>query len=166
MSTTSKSQPVDQARLWLPPSKLRRYQWVKAIGGALVAMIFVGWLYIQWSNHVMRWFVIALLAITIWVVWVSVISDHFRAQGRQIALEDGLMTITAGHDATCVRLADVDYACWREDNEEQWGLWFFDAAGNTIAHLDAVFLRDQAEARAFLTWLRGGHRRRLEVRWP
>ncbi len=159
--------------LWLPPTRLRRYQLNKAIGGALVTAIFVGWLILQWSNPVMRVLACVLIATTAWVVIASIIDDRARARGRQIAINATTLRVTtpdapdnpdAPNVSLDIRLADITQAHWRED--DQPGLWLFGRDDRVLAHLDTNFLADQAETRAFLGWARQHADLPFEVRWP
>jgi hypothetical protein len=162
--------------LWLPPRLIRRYQWAKALGGVVFASIFAGWMVIEWSSPVMRVLAGALIVVTLWVTVASVVIDAARARGRQVAVGDGRLDVTtppapgsAAGSCASVTLADVAYAQWRQDGDEGDGgpgLWFIGRDGRPLGGLDTVFLRDEAEARAFVGWLREHWDVALEVRWP
>jgi hypothetical protein len=157
---------ADDGDLWMPPDRMWRYQLAKAVGGLLVATIFVGWLIIQWSNPVMRVGCIVLIAVTVWVVYASIREDIVRGRGRQLRLASDRMTIVAPDGQRVVRLSDIHYAQWREDTEETAGLWFYDEQDRMLAHLDTAYLGDQSETRAFLNWARQRTRMDFDVRWP
>jgi hypothetical protein len=157
---------VNEGDMWMPPGRMWRYQLAKAVGGLLVAAIFVGWLLIQWSNPVMRVMCIVLIAITAWVVYVSIREDVVRGRGRQLRLTAERMTIVGPGAQHVLRLSDINAAQWREDTEETAGLWFYDEQNHMLAHLDTAYLGDQSEARAFLNWARQRARMDFDVRWP
>ncbi len=155
--TTTVPYPEDQAHLWLPPSRMARYQWNKVIGAAVMMIIFAGWMMIQWSNPVMRAASVGLVVVTGWVLWRSVATDRRRVRGRQLAVSDDALYITAPGSEARVALADIAAAWWRDpfcEPADRAGLWLYDASVRPLAHLDCTFLADQAEARAFLGWAR------------
>jgi hypothetical protein len=156
----------EEHNLWLPPRHLRRYQRAKLLGGTLVVAIFAGWLYLQWSNLAMRLVAIALILATAWVVLSSMLADANRARGRQIAVEGDKLRVTRPEGETLVTLADAASAEWRDEPIGRAGLWLLDARGQSLAHLDAALLADQAEARVFLGWLRDRTGITLPTRWP
>lgn len=156
----------DEASLWLPPRRLVRYQFAK-VGGALIAAgIFAGWLVIQWSNWSMRLLAGALLVMTAWITFSSIVGDLVRSRGRQLAVVDAALRITTPSGETLVPAARVAWAQWRNDTEATMGLWLFDAGGAVLAHLDAGFIATDEEARAFLHWVRQRTAFTSDVRWP
>ncbi len=157
------AQRVEQ-NLWLPPARLRRYEWNKVIGGLLACTIFAGWLVLQWSNPVMRLVSLLLITVTAWVVVSSIRDDRRHSHGRQIALTHDILSITMPDATTPVRLADVALAQWRDD--DQPGLWFYGTDNRVLAHLDTDFLADQEQARRFLRWARQLTPLPFDVRWP
>lgn len=150
--------------LWLPPRRLRRYQWNKVVGGCLMSMIFVGWLLLQWSNPTMRLVAGGLICVTGWVLIQSITNDCRRDRGRQVKIADGELMVTAPHGMTQIRLDQVAQARWDEDSHP--GLWLYDTNGRTLIHIDAHFLPDQAEARSFLGWARKHADLPFDVHWP
>ena len=156
----------DEKNLWLPPRRMLRYQWSKAVGGLLMGAIFAGWLVIQWSNPAMRWLAIALLVITAWVVIASCIADRVRAYGRQLAIDGADLLFATPDEEKRIAMDSIAYAQWREDELATAGLWLFDRQGGVLAHLDLRFLGDQDEARTFLHWARQRADLPFEVRWP
>lgn len=155
---------VDESCLWLPPHRIARYQWSKVIGGLVVCLIFSGWLVLQWSNPVMRWLAGGLIAVTVWVVGASIAADLRRGRGRQVAIVGGQVIVTTPGGTTSTCLAHVADAQWRDQNQP--GLWLFDAQGQVLARLDTDLLADQAEARSFLRWARQRADLPFQVRWP
>ena len=161
---------------------MRRYQWSKALGGLVFAGIFAGWMVLEWSSPMMRVIAGVLMVVTLWVTTASVLIDAARSRGRQLTLSAGRLDITTpgapatprapGTPATSesVTLADVAYARWRDGMSDvdggAAGLVFFDHNDRPLARLDNVFLRDEAEARAFVGWLREHAEIIFEVRWP
>jgi hypothetical protein len=163
---SSKVNPPPDVHLWMPPGRMQQYHLARAIGGTLAAVIFVGWLLIQWSNPVMRLFACALVVMTAWITVQAIAADIRRSRGRQISLSGGVMTVTTQADQNCVALADVVLAQWHDEPAEKIGLWLIDDQDNVLAHLDERFLADQAEGRAFLQWARAHDRLDFPVRWP
>jgi small-conductance mechanosensitive channel len=157
---------VDERNLWLPPRGMRRYQLAKALGGALVLLIFVGWLFIQWSNLAMRLLATALILITLYVVIVSIAGDRRRALGRQISIDGQVLNITTPEGTASVLLPDVAIAEWRDEPAAEAGLQLLSQAGQRLVRIDAAFLTDEAEARAFLGWLRDRSGITLKTKWP
>lgn len=156
-----------QPTLWLPPHRLRQYQFAKLVGGALVALIFVGWLWIQWSNPWMRALSGTLIVVTVWIVAVSIRNDHQRSVGRQIAVAARTLTLTTPKNGEqTIDLVDISRAQWRDDELDQAGLWLLDQQDRALAHLDVDFLAEEAEARVFLAWLRRETNVSFDVCWP
>lgn len=151
---------------WLPRRRLRRYAVARGVGGAIFAAIFIGWMLIMWSSPVMRYTAVALAAVTALVTIVSIRSDARRARGRQVTVLAGAIDITWPHETRRVPLAEIDHAEWRDHDAAQSGLWLLGPKGVTLAHLDLNFLGEEAEARAFVGWLRTQTGAPLEVRWP
>jgi hypothetical protein len=141
-----------------------RYQWYKVIGGALMGVIFAGWLAVLGSSIAMRSVGIGLIAVTAWVVIQSIRDDLARGSNRQLAITNGQLRICTPRSDTQVLLTDVAQACWRDDNNP--GLWLYNHRGESIAHIDTVFLASQAEARMFLGWARRQAELPFPVRWP
>ena len=79
--------------VYLPPERMRRYEWAKAVGAMFLMVIFGGWLILQWSNPVMRALAAALLLLTGWFTGKSIVIDWLRMRGRQISLVDGVLRI-------------------------------------------------------------------------
>ena len=156
----------DESRLWLPPNRLRRYERAKLIGGVLIAVIFLGWLVVQWSNPFVRYLSIALLLTTAWVLLSSTIADRVRARGRQIAVDGRSLHITTPTGQRWVALDQVAAAQWHDGPQPAAGLWFYDEHRQAVAHLDLYFLADDVEARTFVGWLRRQTGVALNVRWP
>lgn len=157
---------IDERNLWMPPHRMARYQWVKIGGGLLMIAIFLGWLVIQWSNPPMRWFAMALLGITAWVVIISCVNDRTRSHGRQLAIKGHSLVVTLLNEPFSIPVDTIAYAQWREDDFETAGLWLFDAQDRQLAHLDLNFIGDQNEARSFLQWARDRVNFSFEVHWP
>ena len=154
----------DESNLWLPPRRMRQYQWMKALGGLLIGMLFLGWLVLQGSNPVMRTMTAGLICVTLWVVVRSITDDQRRNRGRQIEVAHGELRITSPQRVVNVLLSQVAVAKWCDDPES--GLTFYDRCGCSIAHLDSEFLIDQAEARCFLRWARQQAQLPFNVQWP
>ena len=164
----SQDLPLDRATeqyLWLPPHSLCQYQWKKVITGLVFAVVFCGWMVIQWSHPAMRWVGAALVLITAWVTLASTISDYRRSRGRQLRVEPGVLSVTTPRGTTRVALCDVADAEWQQTQHEA-GLWLYDTDGGVLAHLDRAFLADQTEALAFLGWARQQTQLPFKVRWP
>jgi len=161
---TLQNQSIDEQNLWLPPHRLRRYQWAKMIGGLLLTGIFAGWMVLQGSNTVMRLVAGLLIGTTVWVVIKSMVDDRRRGRGRQIEIINGRLLVTTPSRVTQTNLDDVADAQWRNDNRP--GLWLYNRNGQILAHLDRDFLIDQAEARSFLGWARKRVNMPFGVRWP
>lgn len=157
--------PATPTHLWLPPERMRRYQWVKVVGGVLIGVIFAGWLFIQWSNAVMRIVAAGLLLVTVWVIAGSIWDDVVRSRGRQVSLEGDTLVIQADGQVQRVDLSEIGHAEWSEDRAEESGLLLFDRAGRPLALLDSYLLADQAEARAFVHWVRERVPFDFEIRW-
>jgi hypothetical protein len=145
---------------------MRRYQLAKLVGGALILIIFAGWLVLQWSNLAMRVFAIVLMLVTLYVMCVSILGDRVRSRGRQIAIEHGTLRVTTPEATAAVLLSEIALAEWREEPVEQAGLHLLDPRGRGLAHIDTALLADEAEARAFLGWLRDRAGVTLKTRWP
>jgi hypothetical protein len=145
---------------------MRRYQLAKAIGGALVLLIFVGWLVLQWSNLLMRLFAVALILITVYVVTISLLTDRRRAAGRQLAIEHGSLRITTPGEIRALLLSEIALAEWRDEPADEAGLRLLDRHGRELARIDFALLADESEARTFLGWLRDRAGVTLKARWP
>ena len=160
--------PVDESCQWLPPQRLRRYQWHKAVTASLMVIIFAGWLTIQWSNPVARYVSIVLLVVTLWVMWRSMVMDDRQSRGRQVTIVDGMIEIATPDGRTQIRLGDISEARWFDPWEyprERAGLWLYDDSRQPLAYLDTGFLADQAQARAFLGWARWRADVNFDVSW-
>lgn len=155
-----------ERNLWLPPRRMARYQWAKVVGGLLFAVIFAGWMLIQWSSVAMRVATAGLLTLTAWVTAASIVNDLRRTRGRQVAIASGRLVITTPTGQCDIALTDVAEARWRDDPPTESGLSFHDAAGRCLARLDPAFLESQAEARAFLRWARERADLPFRVVWP
>ena len=158
-------QAHDECNLWLPPRRLRSYICAKIAVSLIVGIIFVGWLWIQWSNPVMRIVAIALLIVTAWVLVGSILDDITRSRGRQLAIDGDDVLVKLPTGETRFRQSHLHHAHWRSDDVESLGLWFFDADNQTLAHLDDGFAGDEAEARALVDWLRKHTQLQLPVQW-
>lgn len=181
MTTTAANPTNDTPRAsagrvvaFLPPEKLARYQWAKAIGAAFFIVIFAGWLFIQWSNPVMRGVAIVLLLLTAWFTLRSIVGDAMRSHGRRIELtwsadadrNDAHLRITTPQSVMTVPVRDIHCAKWSEDDDSAFGLWLMDRHGQTLAHLDAWFVDHEEEARTFLNWARQHTRFDFPIQWP
>ena len=162
------SEPTGQSVLWLPPEQMKRYHRVRIGGGALLALIFLGWMVLQWSNPVMRWLAGGLAAVTVWITAAAVWRDVRRGRGRQITLivQPAAFIIDTPGRHQRIDVNRIARAEWREETDDAVGLWLFDAEGTVLAHLDAAFLADQAEARTFLAWARRYVDLPFAVHWP
>lgn len=152
----------------MPPARLRSYVTARIVGGGLFAAIFLGWMWIQWSNPAMRFVALGLVAVTAIVTAVSIRNDAARARGRQVTVAgDEILIASPAGDARFTP-ADVAFLRWDEATEDTAGLWFHrnDDSHAVLAHLDLNFVGDQAEARAFLGWLRRQTGETFQVRWP
>jgi len=157
------STPPNERNLWLPPSRMRRYQLAKAVGGLLFAMIFVGWMIIQWSNILMRNIAGILVAVTAWVTLRSIVVDIDRSRGRQLAIEPNRLIIITPGDDRLIELSDIARADWQNDPEPMMTLYAHD--GSPLASLDRAFFADESEARTFLGWARRQTDLPFEVVW-
>lgn len=160
------SAPRSGEAVFLPPERMKRYQWNKIIGAAFFAAIFGGWLFIQWSNPTMRLIASVLLLVTLWVTLRSILSDALRMRGRQLAISDGVLRITTPSGEAFVRLAEVAAARWNEDDAASTGMIFYDANGRELGVIDGYFLADQPEARTFLFWARQHANIEFPIHWP
>jgi hypothetical protein len=158
------NESTNESALWLPPRRLRQYTRARLVGAALFLAIFAMWLVLQWSSATMRCVAIVLMLVTILVTWASISRDHRRARGRQVRCERDRLTITRPDATSVLLLGDVDHAVWREV-DSGFELAFCDSAGRSLACLDEHYLGDQAEARAFLHWLRQRTQIRFDVKW-
>ena len=156
----------DERDLWLPPHRLRRYQWQKVLAALTVLVIFVGWMVLRWQSTTVRITTGGLMVITIWVLVRSIVSDVGRGRGRQVTVQDGVMRVTTPGGDTDVALDKVQQAEWQNGSADAYGLSLYDGAGHTLVHLDASLLADEAEARVFLNWVRQRADVKFEVRWP
>ncbi len=158
--------PVPSIHRWLPPERMRRYQWAKVVGGVLVGVIFSGWLFLQWSNPVMRIVAIGLILMTAWIIASSIITDLHRSRGRQLSIEDDALIIETGSETSCIALDEISRAEWHEEPPERAGLLLLDSEGESMALIDRYFLADQTEALAFVHWARERAPFNFEIRWP
>lgn len=158
--------PPDEGNLWLPPRRLVRYQLVKIVAAALLVCFFVAWLVLLWQVTPVRFLVLALVVVTVWVTVQSACSDVARSRGRQLEIRGEMLCGRHKNRNIEIRLGEVSHAQWRERSDDELGLWLYDAGGNVLVHLDCGFFRTQAEARAFLAWLRRRAAGSFEVRWP
>jgi len=158
----------DENNLWLPPRRMRQYQWMKVVGGLLIVMIFIGWLILQGSDPVIRTMTIGLIFVTLWVVVRSITDDQKRNRGRQIEISNHQLTVTLPHGTTTFSFSQVVDALWKDDWQDDAcpGLTFYNGDGQSLVHLDNDFLADQAEARRFLHWIREHTNLPFKVRWP
>lgn len=145
---------------------MRSYAIARAIGGAIFAAIFVGWIFIQWSSPAMRIIGSSLVVITAWVTIVSIVRDTRRAEGRQITAKPGALEVTDHADVRTIRMVDVAVVKWQEDTAERFGLWFYDKDDNVLARLDENYLDGQAEARTFMGWMQARMELPFKVIWP
>ena len=152
--------------MWLPPRQLFKYQLAKFSVGLIIATIFLGWIFIQWSNVAMKSAVVALLSITIWVTTASIVMDRKRSLGRQLCIRDGVLSITTPTGTTDISVTDIGYGVWHHDSCDEQGLWLFDLSGKSLAHLDTNFLPDIRDALAFVGWARRQTGLPFDVRWP
>lgn len=155
---------TNESNLWLPPRRLRQYIRARLLGAGLFLVIFVIWLLLQWPIAAMRYLALALMVVTVLVTWASIAGDLRRARGRQVSFADGRLTITRPDATIDLPLADIAHAAWRE-TAGGGELAFCGSDGRVLASLDDNFLADQAEARAFLHWLRQRMEVKFEVRW-
>ena len=158
--------PADESGLWLPPRRMATYHRARALGGALFALIFAGWLWLQWTNVPMRYLAIGLLLVTAWVTMTSITRDRARQAQRQLAVERNALRITTAEGETRVGLADIARARWSDGPAPQAGLWLLGPDDRALAHLDLNFFADESEARAFLGWARRRTTLPFEVHWP
>lgn len=148
--------------LYQPPHLLAKYYRAKLAGSVLFGLIFVGWLWLQWSNPWMRGAVIGLLALTAWFTATSILADLRRHRGRQIELAGDGLLITTPQGTCWIQLPAVDHARWADDA----GLALVRADGQTLGTIDLMLLADEDEARRFLGWLRQHATIQWSVRWP
>ena len=156
----------DAPSLWLPPRPMRQYQIAKFVAAALMAGIFVGWLYIQWDDTLVRWLMIVLIVVTGWVTIGSMLSDARRTRGRQITIDPQGITIVTPIKSQRVAWHQTDHTRWQEDAVAQPGLWLYDKSDSPLGHIDMDFLADAAEARRFLAWAQLHTDCFPPVRWP
>ena len=166
LPANSASSESAESHQWLPPQRMRRYQWVKAGGGLLFVLLFIGWMWLQWSNPVMRWLAGGLTVITAWVTLASIIDDRRRVGHRQLTAESDRWIYETEQRRVVIPLASVARARWRHDDPRATGLWLFDHDDEVIAHLDDHLLGDEAEARTFIGWARLKSRLPFSVTWP
>ncbi|MEX0774802.1 MAG: hypothetical protein WD042_03705 [Phycisphaeraceae bacterium] len=152
-------------RLWLPPRRLRRYTWAKIVTSTIIAATFVGWMWLQWSSPMMRLAAPLLLVITCWVLVRSIAEDYKRARGRQIAVEGDTLEVTDAEQTCGIAMSRIAKGQWLDDPADRRGLHLLDAEGKPLVHLNEAFLADEAEARAFLGWLRQQSQARFDVQW-
>jgi len=166
MMNSSLTQPacVTAPALWLPPGRMRQYAIARATGGLLFAAIFAGWMVLQWSSITMRIIAASLIALTAWVTASSIASDARRMRGRQVECLNDELIITLPEGESRLRLDVIAAATWNETADE-FGLSFYDSNENRLARLDENIIADEAEARAFLRWLRTHVETKFEVKW-
>lgn len=173
-SPTASHAPTGRAVAFLPPERMARYQWAKVIGGAFFVAIFSGWLFIQWSNALMRTIAAALVLLTVWQTLRSVVADAMRTRGRLIELtwepggerDDAVLRITTPERVSLIPVRDIASARWSDDDDHTFGLVLLDRNGGQLAHLDAWFVDHQEEARTLLHWARQHTRFEFPVHWP
>lgn len=153
-----------ESSLWLPPKRMRQYAIARMVGGLLFAAIFAGWMAIQWSNVVMRFTGGALIVLTAWVTATSIVTDARRMRGRQVECDGESLTVTTPDSASPVPLNAIGGCKWSEA-PDAYGLSFYDHNNKLMAHLDENIIADEAEARAFLRWLRTRTAATIEVIW-
>ena len=160
--------PIDdgESRLWLPPRRLRRYQWFKTFGALVMAAVFTGWMVMYRSNpHV--WIpLVLILMVTAWVLIKSITADLDRARHRQLAVDADQLIVTTPQGTRRVMWSHVLNARWCDEPINELGLWLYDRQGDVLTHLDQSFLIDQSEAQAFLAWARKRAVLDFEVQWP
>jgi hypothetical protein len=156
-----------QRTVWLPEDAMARYWRAKTVGGVLFAMIFLGWLVIQWSNPIMRWLAISLVLATAWMTWDSIRAERRRFVGRKISVTADDLRIEQADDTREVALSRVDHLQWIDEGDAKRaaGLWCFDAQGNELLHMDQQLVANEREARSFLGWLRRETGLQAPVRW-
>lgn len=166
LNTPNPTAPADAPRrvVWLPADRLRRYEWAKVVGAVFFVAIFSGWLFIQWSNPVMRVVASALLVLTATLTVGSIVGDLRRSRGREVAVVGDELELITPSGVTRVPLAAVRAIRWRED--ESPGLFFLGVGDKPLVVLDLDFLQDQSEARTFMGWLRQHSLARPDVQWP
>ena len=147
---------------------MAKYQAVKLIGAAFFAAIFAGWLWLQWSNPIMRVIAGGLLFMTIVFTWKAHVADDRRVRSGRLAVSQKQRSITITHhdESKTIALQDVARAVWRNDSEANMGLWLYDNEGKALAHIDGTFVAHEAEARKFLAWLRTLVDVPFQVSWP
>lgn len=148
--------------IYQPPHLLARYHRAKMIGSALFAVIFAGWLWLQWSNPWMRIGILALMVLTGWFTAWSILADLRRHRGRQVELAGEGLLITSPEGTCWIQLDEVSHAHWSDEG----GLTFLRADGQPLGTMDLMFLADEEEARRFLGWLRQRKNIPWKVRWP
>ncbi len=164
MTCAMTQQPLSHQ--WMSRQRLMTYQRNKALGGRLIGAVFIGWLWLQWSNPVMRVVAICLTGLTIWMTTSSIVSDLRRAKGRALSLiGQSLYIARPDVDALTLPLESIARAHWRENSPQTLGLWLFDKNEQVLIHLDDHFLESQDEARAFLGWARKYADLNFQVTW-
>lgn len=173
-SPTASHASTERAVAFLPPERMVRYQWAKLIGGAFFVAIFSGWLFIQWSNLLMRAIAATLVLLTVWQTLRSVVADTLRSRGRLIELtwspgggrDDAVLRITTPERVSLIPVCDIASARWSDEDDHTFGLVLLDRQGGQLAHLDAWFVDHQEEARTLLNWARQHTRFEFPVHWP
>ncbi len=160
----SLTQPAAVPALWLPPGRMRQYAIARATGGVLFAAIFAGWMVIQWSSVTMRIIAASLIALTAWVTATSIAGDARRMRGRQVEYLGDALLITTPDGELTVPLDAIARATWNEEADSP-GLAFHDRNESCLVRLDENIIADEAEARAFLRWLRSHAETTFEVKW-
>lgn len=162
LATSAISEVSPTRVVYQPLQVLVRYERAKVVGGLLFAVIFAGWLWLQWSNPWMRWLAVGLLIVTAWAIASSIMTDLRRHQGRQIELAGKALLVTTPEGTCWIQLPDVAHAQWLGDK----GLCFVRADGQALGTIDLVTIADENEARRFLGWLRQHAGVGFVVRWP
>jgi len=170
-ASTPSALPDQERDLWLPPSRMRRYQRTKIIAATLFCLIFVSWLIAQWNDPTVWVICVALMGATVWVTTLTVVRDAQQIRDRQIAVRQGLLEITCETDHSTIELSSISRVVWRDKpspshDDPDSGLSFYDSAGHTLGRLDLFFLPDQNEARNFIGWLRRRVDLACKIEWP
>ena len=137
----------------------------KAVCGGLFVVTFLGAMIRYSPGSLWRWLAGAGLAVTVWVTVASCLIDRRRTQGRQIRLDCRKLWVTTPDSQSPVLLADVARADWRGGAGPP-GLCLYNADGKLLVDLDGAFLANEAEARAFLAWMRARVAIGFKVNWP
>ena len=169
-NTPSVSDAASPRQYWRPPALMKRYQIAKLVGTAFFVLIFAGWLWLQWSNPMMRIVAGGLLFMTVWFTFKSVAVDNLRARKGHLAIIDNKLEITRNLGAETatllIPLNNIGHAEWRNDTDETAGLHLFSHTGSSMSFLNLDFVADEAEARSLANWIRSTTNQAFEVRWP